>query len=117
MAELKELADEIARFRDARNWAQFHTPRNLAAALSIEVAELQETMLWKSEDDVASMLDDPASKEHMRQEIADIAIYLFLLAGATGIELASAIRSKLALNAQKYPVDRARGSSAKYTEL
>lgn len=78
MADLKELVDEMVRFRDARDWAQFHTPRNLAAALSIEAGELQETMLWKSDGEITRMLaDPPVEKGLVRKSPTSRFIYFF----------------------------------------
>lgn len=74
-------------------------------------------MLWKSEDEVTRMVADPAARESISHELADIAIYVLLPADATGIKMGSAIRNKLALNAKKYPVDRARRSAAKYNRV
>jgi NTP pyrophosphatase (non-canonical NTP hydrolase) len=113
---LDSLTETIVRFRDERDWEQFHTPKNLAAALSVEVAELQETMLWKTDDEVDELLKDPSGRQRVAHEIADILIYAMLMAQATHIDPAEAIRSKLEENAIKYPVDKARGNAKKYTE-
>jgi len=113
--QLSDLLSEILTFRDARDWAQFHTPRNLAAALSIEAAELQETMLWKTDDEVQVLLQGGEKSKRVHEEIGDVLIYGLLFCSAIGIDPAEAIRKKLALNAQKYPVERARGSAVKYT--
>lgn len=111
------ITREILTFRDAREWAQFHTPRNLAAALAIEVAELQETMLWKTDTEVQSDLEEPTRRLRMRHEVADVLIYALLFAHAIGADPVESIREKLASNDAKYPVDKARGSALKYTEL
>jgi NTP pyrophosphatase (non-canonical NTP hydrolase) len=111
------ITHEILAFRDAREWAQFHTPRNLAAAVAIEVSELQETMLWKTDAEVQSDLKDPTRRVRMRHEVADVLIYALLFAHAIGADPVEAIREKLASNNAKYPVDKARGSALKYTEL
>ena len=112
---LSDLMDEILAFRDARDWAQFHTPRNLAAALSIEAAELQETMLWKTDEELRLALEDGDARKRVCQEIGDVLIYGLLLCSALGADPAEAIRDKLALNAQKNPIEKARGSAEKYT--
>ncbi|MDQ2889965.1 MAG: nucleotide pyrophosphohydrolase [Gemmatimonadota bacterium] len=117
MSDLKTLQAEILRFRDERDWAQFHTPKNLAMALGIEVGELQELMLWKTDGDVAALLTEPARRKAVSHEIADIMIYALLFAAATGIDPAHAIRDKLQHNSDKYPVAQSRGSANKYTEL
>lgn len=114
---LNALAAEILAFRDARDWKQFHSPKNLAAALSIEAAELQETLLWKSDEQVASGLSDDGQLERMSEEVADILIYALLFANAAGIDAAHSIRQKLLKNEAKYPVERAKGSARKYTEF
>jgi NTP pyrophosphatase (non-canonical NTP hydrolase) len=114
---LQTLSEEILRFRNERDWAQFHTPRNLAAALCIEGAELQELMLWFDDRGVEALLNDVDRKTRVRHEIADVLIFALLFCNATDIEPASAIREKLLVNAQKYPAERARGKATKYTEL
>lgn len=113
---LESLLEEILRFRDERDWGQFHSPKNLAAALAIEAAELQETMLWKSDSEVETLLAGPA-RERVSQEIADVLIYAILLAHEARITLADAVRDKLVRNGDKYPVNKSRGNAAKYTEL
>jgi NTP pyrophosphatase (non-canonical NTP hydrolase) len=114
---LSALSAEILRFRDERDWAQFHTPRNLAAALAIEAAELQEIMLWKTDAQVRELFDDPQRLATLRHELADVLIFALLLCDTTDIEPAAAIREKLELNAEKYPAERARGRATKYTDL
>ncbi len=114
---LNALTAEILAFRDARDWKQFHSPRNLAAALSIEAAELQETLLWKSDEQVASGLSDDGQLERISEEVADILIYALLFANAAGIDVSQSIRQKLLKNEAKYPVERAKGSARKYTEF
>src|SRR3954471_9862259 len=83
---LTEITGDILRFRDERDWEQFHTPRNLAAALAIEVAELQEEMLWKSDPDIEHLLNQPAARQRVANEIGDVLIYALLLAHACAIE-------------------------------
>lgn len=110
-----DLTQRIVEFRDARDWKQFHSPRNLAASISIESAELLEIFQWSSD---ATLADDV--REHrpdIERELADIAIYAVLMAHETGVDLEAAINAKLAENDAKYPVEKARGSRAKYTEL
>ncbi len=117
MSDLEELSSAILRFRDERDWGRFHTPRNLAAALAIEVSELQETMLWKSDQEVADLLLDIKKRQKVQEELGDVLIFALLLAHSCAIDPQEAIRQKLALNAVKYPVEKARGVSTKYTEL
>jgi len=114
---LAEIVAAVARFRDARDWAQFHTPKNLAAATAIEAAELQERFLWKTDAEVDQDLADTAKKAGVAEEIADVVMFAMLLADRLGIDLAEAIAAKLAANEQKYPVNLARGNARKYTEL
>jgi dCTP diphosphatase len=117
MSELQELMRKILSFRDERNWQQFHTPRNLAAALAIEAGELQEVMLWKTDSEVETLLNSPEGKKDISAEIADVLIYGLLLCDATAIDPVVAITEKLIQNGQKYPSDLARNSAAKYTKL
>ena len=114
---LAEILAAVARFRDDRDWAQFHTPKNLAAAISIEAAELQERFLWKTDAEVDRDLADAAKRAGVAEEIADVVMFAMLLADRLGLDLAEAITAKLAANAAKYPVELARGSARKYTEL
>jgi len=116
-ATLAEIVEAVRRFRDDRDWAQFHTPKNLAAAIAIEAAELQERFLWKTDTEVDQDLADPAKRAGVADEIADVVMFALLLADRLGIDLAEAITTKLAANGRKYPVTRARGNARKYTEL
>jgi dCTP diphosphatase len=112
---LDDLTKHIVGFRDERDWKQFHSPRNLAASISIEAAELLELFQWSSD---ATMAEDVKSqREDLERELADILIYCLLLAHDTGIDPATAIEAKLAENAAKYPAEKARGSRVKYTAL
>jgi dCTP diphosphatase len=112
-----ELMAAVRRFRDDRDWAQFHTPKNLAAATAIEAAELQERFLWKTDTEVDHDLADAAKRAGVGDEIADVVMFAMLLADRLGIDLAEAITAKLAANERKYPVELARGNARKYTEL
>jgi dCTP diphosphatase len=116
-APLADLVAAVAAFRDARDWSQFHTPKNLAAAVAIEAAELQERFLWKTEAEVSQDLVDPAKRSGVADEIADVVMFAMLLADRLGIDLAEAISAKLAANERKYPVELARGNARKYTDL
>jgi len=112
---IQEMTGKIREFRDARDWKQFHAPKEMAMAISIEAGELLEHFLWKTPEQVDHHVVE--NNEQVREEIADIAIYLFELADNLGIDLASAIDEKLAQNAVKYPVAKAKGSIRKYKEL
>ena len=114
---LADLVATVRRFRDARDWAQFHTPKNLAAATAIEAAELQERFLWQTDAEVDRDLADPAKLAGVSDEIADVVMFAMLLADRLGIDLAEAITTKLAANERKYPVALARGNARKYTDL
>ena len=114
---LADLVAAVAAFRDARDWAQFHRPKDLAAAIAIEAGELQERFLWKTDAEVDQDLADAAKKAGVAEEIADVVMFAMLLADRLGIDLAEAIAAKLAANERKYPVKLARGNARKYTEL
>jgi NTP pyrophosphatase (non-canonical NTP hydrolase) len=112
---LEDLTRRIVEFRDERDWKQYHSPRNLAASISIEAAELLEVFQWSSDETIAD--DVEKRRSEIEEEIADVLIYTLLLAHDTGIDLEATITKKLAANEAKYPTDRARGSRAKYTLL
>jgi NTP pyrophosphatase (non-canonical NTP hydrolase) len=109
MSDISALQKEALAFRDARDWAQFHNAKDLAAGLSIEASELLECFLWK---DAKSA--DPAK---IREELADVLVYALLLAHEAKIDIPSAVRDKLAKNAIKYPVEKAKGCADKYDQL
>lgn len=109
MSDIAALQNEALAFRDARDWAQFHNAKDLAAGLSIEASELLECFLWK---DARSA--DPAK---VREELADVLVFALLFAHEAKIDIPSAVREKLAKNSVKYPVDKAKGRSDKYDVL
>lgn len=112
---LADLAQQLQQFNTDRDWQQFHAPKNLASALVVEAAELLEHFQWMSE---AQSRDLPPEKlTTIGAEVADVLLYLIQLADALGIDPIAAAQAKLTLNAQKYPVERARGTSRKYDEL
>ena len=111
------LIAEVRRFRDERDWSQFHTPKNLAAAIAIEAAELQELLLWKTDKEIERDLTGAAKRQAVVEEIADVLMFALLLADRLDIDIGKAITAKLAANEQKYPVALARGNARKYTEL
>ena len=112
-ARLAALADAVRRFAEARDWQQFHTPKNLASALIVEAAELLEHFQWLTPEQSAAL--SPAQRDEVAREMADVFIYLLRLAQVQGIDLLTAAEAKLADNARRYPVETARGSSAKST--
>jgi len=114
---LKALTQALLEFRDARNWAQFHTLRNLIVSLNLEAAELLELTQWKSDAEMAALPGDAAAHEALSDECADVLLYLLLIAERAGIDLEAAAHSKLLKNAEKYPVAKSYGSSRKYTQL
>ena len=117
MGDLDALTAALLEFRDARDWRQFHSLRNLITSLNLEAAELLELTQWKNDAEVEALPTEPKTAEALRDECADILLYLLLIADTAGIDLAEAARSKLAKNAVKYPVEKAFGSRAKYSEL
>lgn len=114
MSDLERLTEKIRRFRDARDWAQFHNSKDMAIAISLEAGELLEHFLWKGPEEVEARLE--SHREEITDEIADIAIYLFELADNLGIDLLAAAARKVDKNDAKYPAEQVRGSSKKYTE-
>ena len=112
-----DLVAEAIDFRNAREWSQFHTPQQLAAAISIEAAELQEILLWKTDAASRDAAQAPETKSRIGEELADVLLFSVYLADAVGIDLLDAARSKLKTNAEKYPVELAKGRSDKYTDL
>ena len=117
MSDFDTLTAALRQFRDERDWRQFHSLRNLIVSLNLEAAELLELTQWKSDAEIGALPADPQTGEALRDECADILLYLLLITDTAGIDLAAAARAKLAKNALKYPVHKARGSRAKYTEL
>ena len=115
--DLQALTQALMTFRDARDWSQFHTLRNLIVSLNLEAAELLELTQWKNDEEIASFPEDEKRMEALQDECADILLYLLLIAEKTNFDLLRAAELKLEKNAQKYPVDKCRGSSRKYTEL
>ena len=112
---LHELRDALRRLSAERDWDRYHAPKNLAMALSVEAAELLEHFQWIGEEESKRLAPDRIAK--IREELADVLIYLVRLADKLDVDLLAAARDKLVLNAAKYPVDKARGNSRKYTEL
>jgi NTP pyrophosphatase (non-canonical NTP hydrolase) len=113
--DLDQLKSMIAEFAAARDWQQFHTPKNLAVSLSIEAAELLEIFQWLTPEQ--SLALDEVKRENLRDEVGDVLIYLVNLCTKLGIDPYEAAFQKMAKNAAKYPVDKAKGLAKKYTEL
>lgn len=113
---VRQLHLLLAAFAEARDWRQFHTPRNLALALVGEVGELSALLQWLSDEEVEVWLNDERGREKLAAEMADVFAYLLRLADVANVDLAAALRNKTLLNEARYPQDRARGSAAKYTQ-
>lgn len=109
MTEIQEITQAILKFRNERDWEQFHNAKDLALALSIEAAELNQLFLWKSADEV--------NIEKLKEELADVLNYSFLLAAKFDLDIKQIILDKIEKNGQKYPVEKAKGTSKKYNEL
>ena len=110
------LADALREFTSRRDWDQFHSPKNLAIALSVESTELLEPFQWLTTEQSSAEELGFQQVARIAEEPADVLIYLVRLADVLGVDLDQAVARKLATNAEKYPVDRIRGSSAKYSE-
>ena len=114
VSDLVALRDQIRTFVDERDWDQFHSPKNLAAALSVEAAELLEPFQWLHVGDAAEL--GPGKLAHVAHEMADVLTYLVRLADKLDIDLMAAVAEKMALNRAKYPADKVRGDARKYSE-
>jgi len=112
---MKELIKTIRNFAQRRDWDQFHSPKNLAMALSVEVAEIVEHFQWLTQAESNNM--DAAKLAAIKEEIADVMIYLTRLADRLGIDPVQAAEEKMRINEKKYPVDKVKGIAAKYTDL
>jgi len=112
MNEIDEIIHKIVKFRDERDWEQFHDSKNLATAISIEAAELNELFLWKTVEE-----SEKVDKARIKEELADILTFSFLLANKHGFNIKDIILEKAFKNSLKYPVDKAKGTAKKYNEL
>ena len=110
---IKEIQEKLSKFAEERDWDQFHSPKNLVMALTSEVGELTELFQWLTEGQ-SSIKDDSFKTDEIRQEIADIFIYLLRLADKLDIDIEEAVREKIEINAKKYPIDLAKGNATKY---
>lgn len=109
MSNWKELEEALIKFRNERDWEQFHNPKDLALALSIEAAELNELFLWKKAEE--------ANQEKIKEELADVLAYAILLAEKYNLDINEIVLDKIKRNGEKYPVEKARGTAKKYDEL
>lgn len=114
VSDLVALRDQVRTFVDERDWDQFHSPKNLAAALSVEAAELLEPFQWLQVGDAAEL--GAGKLAHVRHEVADVLTYLVRLADKLDIDLMAAVAEKMALNRAKYPAGKVRGDARKYSE-
>lgn len=112
MDKYNKIIQELIQFRNDRDWEQFHDSKNLALAISLEAAELNELFLWKKDDEVENI-----NKDLLKEEIADILSFTFLLAEKHNLDVFDIVSEKIKKNAQKYPVDKAKGTAKKYNEL
>lgn len=112
-ATLQALTAQVTAFRDARDWAQFHRPKDVALGLSLEAAEVLELFQWKEGAEAQAVY----ASQKLEDELSDVLYWVLLMAHDAGFDLAKALEAKLAKNAIKYPVEKARGTSRKYTEL
>lgn len=114
MKDLEAVRKRLREFSDARDWDQFHSPKNLSMALSVEASELLECFQWLTEEQSRSLSLE--QKNAITDEIADVQLYLILLADKVGVDIGVAIDQKISKNEEKYPADKVKGSSRKYNE-
>jgi len=115
MSDIKELIEKIRKFRDERDWMQFHNHKDMAISLALEAAEVLEHFQWKSSEQIKEYVSN--NKEEISEELADVAIYLLELSDNLGVDLKDAVEKKLEKNARKYPVEKAKGKNTKYNRL
>ena len=109
MTDTEEITQELVKFRDERDWGQFHNPKDLAIALNIEAAELLELFIWKNSEE--------ADINRLKEELADVFAYAFLLADRYNFDVKDIILKKIQQNSEKYPIDKSKGNAKKYNEL
>jgi NTP pyrophosphatase (non-canonical NTP hydrolase) len=114
---IAELKSRVLAFARERDWEQFHSPKNLSMALAAEAAELMEHFLWAAPGQSFGISRDTAKRARIAEELADVVIYALEFANATDLDVASAVEAKIAANAKKYPIEKAKGRADKYTEL
>jgi NTP pyrophosphatase (non-canonical NTP hydrolase) len=114
---IAELKSRVLAFARERDWEQFHAPKNLSMALAAEAAELMEHFLWATPEESRAVAQESAKRSKIAEELADVVIYALEFANVSGLDVAAAIEAKMAANAKKYPVEKARGRAEKYTEL
>lgn len=114
---MDEFVKAVLAFRDERDWRQFHNPKDLAISICLEAAELLEAFQWKRPEETAAFLAEEENRRRVGEEMADVLILLVSMADVLGIDLVEAAHAKLAENARKYPVERAKGNARKYDAL
>ena len=112
MTDIQEITSALLKFRNERDWEQFHDSKNLATAISIEAAELNELFLWKDAKESENI-----NKEKLKEELADVFAYAFLLAERHNLDVKQIVFDKIKKNGEKYPVEKAKGTAKKYDEL
>jgi NTP pyrophosphatase (non-canonical NTP hydrolase) len=115
MDRIEQLAEQLRQFAQERDWDQFHSPKNLAMALTVEAAELQEIFQWLTEEQSKALGGE--TLEAVKEELADVLLYTIRMAQVLGVDLLAAAEAKMVKNERKYPVEKARGNSKKYNEL
>ena len=112
-----ELKTRVLAFVRERDWEQFHSPKNLSMALAAEAGELMEHFLWATPEQSKAIAVDAVKRQKIADELADVIVYALEFANATGLDVAGSIEAKMRANAEKYPVEKAKGRSEKYNEL
>ncbi|MFH0929101.1 MAG: nucleotide pyrophosphohydrolase [Candidatus Aenigmatarchaeota archaeon] len=114
---VEELKKLVAKFRDEREWAKYHTPKDLAVSISVEANELLELFQWKTNEEVEELLKKNEKYQKVLEELADVMIYCLNLADTIGGDVSDAVKKKLEHNEKKYPIEKIKGNYRKYTEL
>lgn len=115
MADIEKLTSEVLKFRDERDWSQFHNPKDVAISLTLEATELLEHFQWKTPRQIAAYVK--TAKEDISDELADVLFYVLVLSHDLKIDITDALRKKIVKNAKKYPVEKSRGRITKYDKL
>lgn len=115
MSDIKHMTDQIRAFRDARDWKQFHNPKDCAISLALEAAEVLEHFQWKTPEEISRYIE--TNKEDIGDELADVLHWVLLMAHDLDIDISTALRNKMAKNEQKYPVHKAKGKHTKWNKL
>lgn len=115
MSDIKKLTEEIVAFRDARDWKQFHNPKDCAISLSLEASELLEHFQWKNKEEIEKYIE--TNKSDIGEELADVLYWILLMSHDLDIDILSALEKKIKKNEEKYPIEKAKGSHVKYTQF